>query len=480
MAWDNAGRPSGWSATATWTMGLLHPNEWQAEWVGDAVLADATNRPLTPIHCYRSELARNPNVQKWITIDLGSTQKVDSVDIIPARPEKLSADFRTVMYPLRFKVETGSQQDFSDAHVVVDKTEEDFIAPRTPTCRCEFARIEARYIKLTITRLAKWAGSDYGVALGGFGVYDGQTCLSHAAKISCSDSIESSEYSKSYLEKNKSAAELSPDSKAVTVEFPGVPEDQTVSRVPMLRREFILSEPIRRARLFVTARGFYEFYINGTRIGDQLLAPGYSDYAKRVEYQTYEVTERLTQGVNALGALVGYGWYAGHMNLHKLRCIDGFYPLLLAQLEVDLADGRRITIVTDEKWKTTLSGPILWSDLLDGEGYDCRRELAGWNEPKFDDSAWKAAYREPRDEVPLVWARCNPVRCVQTIRRISMREVKPDVFVYDFGQEISGYCRLKIRDTPAGTIVRLRHAGKIGPDGMLDVRSLWGVEAQEN
>ena len=173
--------------------------------------------------------------------------------------------------------------------------------------------------------------------------------------------------------KARALSSCQPDSKAVTVEFPGVPASQTVSRVPMLRREFILSEPIRRARLFVTARGFYEFYINGTRIGDQVLSPGYTDYAKRIEYQTYDVTDHLRKGSNALGALLGYGWYAGHMNLHKLRCIDGFFPLLLAQLEIDLADGRRITIVTDEKWKTTLSGPILWSDLLDGEGCDFRK-----------------------------------------------------------------------------------------------------------
>ncbi len=480
MAWDKNGTPSKWSDTASWTMGLLRPEEWQAKWVGDAVLADPANRPLTPIHCYRSQLSNDPNVRKWIVIDLGATYDFNSVDIIPARPEGLSGDFRTVMYPVRFKVETASEQDFSNARTVVDRTDKDFVAPRTPSCRLAFARVEARYIKLTITKLAKWAGSDYGVALGGFGVYDGQTCISLAARIACSDSIESGEYSQSYLGKNKSAVELSPDSKAVTVELPAIPASQTVSRVPMLRSEFILDRPIRRARLFVTARGFYEFYINGMRIGDQLLSPGYTDYAKRIEYQMYDVTGHLRKGSNAVGALLGYGWYAGHMNLHKLRCIDGFFPLLLAQLEIDLADGRRITIVTDEKWKTSLSGPILWSDLLDGEGCDFRREMIGWNEPNFKDSDWKTAYAEPRDEVLLVWPRCQPVRTVQTIAPISMREVKPNVFVYDFGEEISGYCRLKIKGAAAGTVVRLRHAEKVGSNGMIDVGSLWGVAAQED
>ncbi len=480
MAWDKAGRPSKWSDTASWTMGLLHADEWQAKWIGDAVLADAANRPLTPIHCYRSQLAKEPNAEKWITIDLGATQNVDSVDIAPARPVNLSSDFRTVMYPVRFKVEAASEEDFSDARFVVDRTDADFAAPRKPPYRFEFARVEARYIRLTTTKLAKWAGGDYGVALGGFSAYDGQTCVSCAAKITCSDSIESSEYSQSSLMEGKSAVEFAADSKAVTVDFPGVPVNQTVSRVPMLRREFTLSEPVRRARLFVTARGFYEFFVNGARIGDELLAPGYTDYAKRIEYQVFDVTERVRQGPNALGAFLGYGWYAGHMNLHQLRCIDGFFPLLLAQLEIDLADGRRITIFTDEKWKTTLQGPILWSDLLDGESYDCHREISGWNEPDFDDRDWKPAYSEERDDVVLVWPRCQPVRRVKTIAPISMREVKPHVFVYDFGQEISGFCRLKVEGTAAGTAVKLRHAEKVGPDGMIDVRSLWGVAAQEN
>lgn len=479
MTWDKDGRPSRWSDTASWTMGLLRSEEWQAKWIGDAVLADPANRPLTPIHCYRSQLANSPDVEKWIVLDLGAAQKVDSVDIVPARPEKLHSDFRTVMYPLRFKVDVASEQDFFDARTVVDRTGKDFVAPRTPSCRFDFAHVEARYVRLTITRLEKWSGGEYGVALGGFGVCDGQTCISHKATVSCSDSIESSEYSQSYLKQCRTAVELKPDSEAVTVEFNGVPANRTVSRVPMVRREFTLSEPVRRARLYVTARGFYEFYMNGTRIGDQLLAPGYTDYAKRIEYQIFDVTEHLKQGPNALGALLGYGWYAGHMNLHQLRCIDGFFPLLLAQLEIDLAYGRRITIATDEKWKTTLSGPILWSDLLDGESYDCRKELAGWNEPRFNDSSWKTAYSEPRDRVLLVWPRCEPVRRIQTLQPVSMREVKPNVFVYDFSQEISGYCRLRIKGT-ANQIVKLRHAEKVGPDGMIDVRSLWGVAAEEN
>jgi alpha-L-rhamnosidase len=97
MAWDKDGRPTGWSDTASWTMGLLSGEEWQAQWIGDAVLADPANRPLRPIHCYRSHLANDPHAGKWIVLDLGAVRTVDSVDIIPARPQGLHSDFRTVV-----------------------------------------------------------------------------------------------------------------------------------------------------------------------------------------------------------------------------------------------------------------------------------------------------------------------------------------------------------------------------------------------
>ncbi len=246
----------------------------------------------------------------------------------------------------------------------------------------------------------------------------------------------------------------------------------------MLRREFTLDAAIKRATLYVSARGFYEFHINGKRVSDELLDPGYTDYYKRIAYQTFDVTNLLQQGRNAIGALLGYGWYAGHMNLFDLRCIDGFFPQLIAQLEVELVDGRHVMLNTDGKWRTTLSGAILWSDLLDGEGYDSRKELPGWDKPGFDDHEWKPAYWQPRDEVALVSPRCQPIRAIQEMHPVSMKEAKPGVYVYDLGQEISGYCRLKV-DGPAGTKITVRHSELISPDGMINVSNLWGVAAED-
>jgi alpha-L-rhamnosidase len=478
MAWDKSSAPSLWSPVASWSMGLLSANDWQAAWITDPILASPANRPIRPINCYQSELAPRPDAPKWIVLDLGTPQMMNNVNLLPARPVKRNADWRTVMFPRRFKIEVADQPDFKNARVLVDQTKADYDSPRTEDVLFKFEKTSARYVRVQITKLARWDAQDYGVALGGLTVNLDKQPLAVQA-VSCSDSIESAEYSKSYLGKAARKVAISPDSPEVTVDYPDVPKSRTVSRVPLLRREFTLDGKIKAATLYVSARGFYEVRVNGRRVGDQLLSPGYTDYSKRIPYQSLDVTARLKPGANALGALLGYGWYAGHMNLADLRCIDGFFPQFIAQLEVTLANGRRVIVTTDDKWRSTLSGPVLWSDLLDGEGYECRKEMPGWDQAGFNDREWKPVWSQPRDEVALVSPGTPPVREIQDIAPVSVKEVKPGVYVYDFGQEISGYCRLKV-DEPAGTRVRLRHSELVDKNGAINTKNLWGTAAQED
>ncbi len=477
--WDRNGKPSGWSLPASWTMGLLQSSDWNAQWISDPLLADPANRPLTPIHCYRSHLTSRPDTTNWIILDLGGARRMDAVDIIPARPPKENGDFRTPMFPLRFKVEIADAPDFSNAKLMVDETGSDFPNPRTSSCRFSFASATARYVRLTVTRLACWDGQEYGLALGGITIFDGQESIANGARVQCSDSIESQRWSQRFLVDGHGAVALAPAPPALATGMPDVQSKFTISRVPMLRREFDVAGNIKQATLYVTARGFYEVHINGTKAGDELLAPGFTDYGARLQYQTFDVTRLLHRGTNAIGALIGYGWYAGHMNLWELRAIYGYFPQFLAQLEITSQDGTKITINSDGQWRTTLDGPVRWSDLLDGEGYDCRREMPGWDKPGFDDHAWQTVWTQPRNDVPFVAQFSQPVRKIREFRPVSVREVKPGVYVYDFGQEITGWCRLKANG-PAGTHVRLRHAEMVSADGNLDVKNLWGVQQQED
>ena len=481
--WGQDGKFSSWSQPAYWTMGLLKSGDWQAQWISDQVLADPSNRPITPIYCYRSKTALKSDVIKWITLDLGTNKRMNRIALLPARPKSLNGDFRTFMYPLRFKIEVAKHKDFSDAKLVVDQSKTDMlINPRNDGFDFHFDSIESRYVRLTVTRLSRWDAQEYALALGGFKVFDGNQLISNGTTIDCSDSEESAFWSKRFLTDEKNEVKISPDPPALSVDVPevmNIPASYKVSRVPLLRRDFSISDKITRATLYVTSRGFYEFRINGNRVSNDLLAPGFTDYNKRISYQTYDVTQMLKTGANAMGAMLGYGWYAGHMNLFENRGIYGLFPLLLAQLEVELSNGKRVKICSDKQWRTTLSGPILWSDILDGEAYDCRREPTGWDQNGFNQKNWKSAYVQRRDTTPLVWQRTQPVQAISEIKPITTKQVKPGVYVFDLGQEIAGWCRLNVNGI-AGTHITVRHSELISSDGNIDVRNLWGTQQQDD
>lgn len=239
----------------------------------------------------------------------------------------------------------------------------------------------------------------------------------------------------------------------------------------MLRREFNLATKVRRAIIHASALGLYELHINGRRVGDHVLAPEFTDYHSRTQYQAYDVTSLVIPGANAVGALLGDGWYAGGVGLaqalvKKRRNIYGNHPRLIAQLEIELADGKQDRIVTDGSWRTTREGPIRSSDLLDGEAYDARRETSGWNGPGFDDSAWQLADVAKRVDTRLVAQPNEPIRVTREIKPVAVNEPKPGVYVFDMGQNMVGWCRLQAKGE-AGTTVKLRHAEMLNPDGTI-------------
>jgi alpha-L-rhamnosidase len=241
---------------------------------------------------------------------------------------------------------------------------------------------------------------------------------------------------------------------------------------PYLRREFRLEKPIRRARLHAAARGIYEPYLNGVRVGDDVLAPGWTDYRKRVQYQTYDVTGLLAEGQNALGVVLGDGWYSGFFGFDpKTRGAHyGSSPQFLAQLEVEYEDGTTESISSDDSW-TSSTGPILYSDLLMGESYDARREVPGWNEPRFDDSGWYGVGVEEIGDIPLVAQPDEGVKVTEEVAAKTVTEPESGRYVFDMGQNMVGWVRLKV-EGEAGTEVTLRHAEALNPDGTIYTTNL--------
>jgi len=247
----------------------------------------------------------------------------------------------------------------------------------------------------------------------------------------------------------------------------------TTSPAPFVRTRFIIGQPVARARLYATALGLYEPHLNGQVVGDDVFAPGWTDYSIRAQYQVYDVTNLLRQGENVLGAILGDGWYCGYVGwLERQRYGDR--PKFLAQLVVTYENGSTETIATDESWKTAF-GPILEADLIMGESYDARRERSGWDAPGYDASGWLPVETYTDPGIALTAMRGPTVKRIEEIVPIAEpRELKDgdnSKWIYDLGQNMVGRVRLKISG-PAGATVTLRHAEVLNPDGTLYTTNL--------
>ncbi|MDQ1300704.1 MAG: alpha-L-rhamnosidase, partial [Chloroflexota bacterium] len=248
-------------------------------------------------------------------------------------------------------------------------------------------------------------------------------------------------------------------------------EDTTQSQPqPVLRREFKLDGAIKTARVYVTSLGLYELHLNGQRVGEDVLTPGWTAYDKRIQYQTYDVTGRLHAGENAIGALLGDGWYRGWLGFEGNRNVWGDRLGLLLQLHVTYADGRTVMIGSDGQWRAT-TGPIRLSDLYNGETYDARLELPGWDAAGYDDGAWQGVRKLDHTKETLI-AQAGPA----IIRNEELKPVKiihtpAGETVFDFGQNMVGWVRLKVAG-PAGTTVTLRHFEALDQQGNVYLTNL--------
>ncbi|MCO1581921.1 glycoside hydrolase family 78 protein [Crossiella sp. SN42] len=234
---------------------------------------------------------------------------------------------------------------------------------------------------------------------------------------------------------------------------------------PLLRKEFTLSKPVSRARLYVSGLAYHETEINGSRVGDRVLDPGFTDYDITVLYAVHDVTGQVRTGRNAIGVTLGRGFYGmktpNTWQWERPSWHDE--PKLLAQLEIDHPDGTRTTIASDESWRMT-SGPTLVNCLYLGETYDARRAPRDWTKPGFDDSAWQRTPIRPAPRGTLKAQEHEPIRVIESVIPVTITRPRPGVFVADMGRTMSGWTRLSVRAS-AGTVVRLKHGETLNSDG---------------
>lgn len=231
------------------------------------------------------------------------------------------------------------------------------------------------------------------------------------------------------------------------------------------RKEFTLDAKPVRARAYVAGIGYYELRINGRKVGNHVLDSPYTAYDKRILYSTYDVTDQLQAGANAAGVMLGEGWYAGRATLVQI------------EVEAEMPGGRKTIIASDATWKST-TGPILADSIYNGETYDARKETAGWDRSGFNDTGWEPVSLNDPPKGVLSSQMMPPIRVVGNLTPLKMTNPKPGVWIYDLGQNFSGWMRLRVRG-PAGTVVKLRHAELLYDDGTLNVENLRSARATD-
>lgn len=246
----------------------------------------------------------------------------------------------------------------------------------------------------------------------------------------------------------------------------GKPEDHPA---PYLRKEFLIGEKVRRARVYAVGLGYAEIHINGQNVAPGTeREPGYTNFDKRVLSVSYDVTSLIKKGPNAIGAILGTGWY----DVHDLatwnfdRAPWRARPKLRLVLAIETVDGKTEFINSDSSWKIT-NGPILRDGIYTGEIYDARKELGNWDRSTYADSGWSKAEVMEAPKGKIVPRACPPVMVGQTIRAKKITEPKPGVYVVDFGQNFAGHVRLKV-NAPAGTRITLRYSERLDRDGMIE------------
>ncbi len=223
------------------------------------------------------------------------------------------------------------------------------------------------------------------------------------------------------------------------------------------RRDFFVSKSVRTARIYVTSHGFYELNLNGKKAGDQVFTPGWTSYGKRLQYQVYDVTSLLLPGKNAIGAVLGDGWYRGTLAWGDNWAVYGKRLGLLMQMHIKYSDGTESIIVTDESWKGYTGGAIVMNDIYNGETYDATRKLTGWNLPGYDDSSWKPVTTGSYSMSNIIASEGAEIRRIEEIVPVRIFRTPKGSLVADMGQNMVGWIRLRVRG-PRGTTIILRHA----------------------
>jgi alpha-L-rhamnosidase len=438
--WDADGRPSPYAEPTFWEMGRLDPADWSARWITTARLP----REEDPVGVgswiwHPTNDSEHTSIYFRRTFDLPDGARAASVVI------RVAADDRFVAYFNGKRVGDGTGWQAFREFVATEHA-----TPGRNVIAVEGVNAVGRAALMVSARVRLIDGTAIDIHSGP------DWRVSDAA----AEGWTQSDFDDSHWQAAKVvAAHGEPPFGAPTVPV-------TQLRSICMRREVPLQGEVARARAYVSGLGLYRLRINGRRVGRDVFTPGWTHYGKRVQYQTYDVTPMLHKGANALAAVLGNGWWSGGLGWNTSESYAAGNSRFLLQLDVEYADGTRDRFVTDDAWKAHPS-PVLENSYYHGETYDARLEMPGWDEPGFNDDDWMATSISDQPPLSFLCAQYSePIRVTQDVPSKTVTQPTPGVYVFDFGQNLAGWVRLKVRGQ-RGTRVRLRFAEILNPDGTI-------------
>jgi len=447
-AWDAGDRASDWSAHATWTMGVPTPADppspngsgaagWQAKWIAHPGQLGRSRTHLG----FHSEETRDPNTTKWVQLDLGAARTIDEV--------KLHALRHTVVertgFPQRFKIEVADDAAFARPRLVLDSTGKDFANGGVSDFTIPAKGATGRFVRITTPQLRVTAGQAC-LAFSQIQVLSDGKNIAGGAKVTASDSWENGPWSAAAVVDGLENIAASPED----------------SRTIVLRRQFAVRDGLRRALVSVCGLGQHEISLNGQKVSDWLLTPGWTDVAKTCLYDTHDITSALRPGANALSLVIAGGMYRVPPAAGRYaKFTSALRPLVaIARVQLDYADGTSELIGTDERWQAAW-GPTTYAHIFGGEDHDARLAAA--------ELSWQPAVAGPAPGGVLRGAShaAPPLAAHETIRPVSRKELRPGVTVYDLGQNTAMMPRLRVHGI-AGAAVKIIPAELLKPDGSVE------------
>ncbi len=444
--WDEKEKVSRWSKPATWTMGFLHSTDWTAKWIGYAPPPTVPTVSITEAKWiwHAADGETPPAGSRWFrgTLNLPADVSITSAQLA------ITADDR---YTVSVNGGASHSGDSWRTYQTYDVTHDLHPGPNTVQVTAENASagpagVIARLVVTTST-----------------GTFQLVTDRTWETAESTTASFTPARVIGDYG----------------TAPWGNINASNTVGRTPppYFRKTFPIAKPIRRAVLYATALGVYELSLNGKRVSNDILSPGWTDFRKRVHYLAYDVTPLVKSGPNVLGAILGDGWYASYLAFTGRHHFYGGEPKLRLQLQLDYSDGTQETVGTDSTWKTAY-GPIQGADMLMGCATDTRKEIPGWNTADFDDSLWKTATVQTDPALQIDSQPNEPIRPTGYLRAQKRSEPKPGVYLYDIGQNMVGWTRLTVAGQ-AGQTVTVRCGERLNPDGTLYTTNLRSARATD-